>query len=214
MRKALVAAYPRSGITWFGRAFNIIAHCPPPVKLNRIAPKKHKQCFLTGQFDSLVLLVRDPAWSFARRHTTKHPFQVYIQNIKFFDACSHPKKMVYFEELITEAGIYAILDWLEAPYTPFSDFDQEYNRGLRIYHRNKRVKYIRRAPTQQEIIRSHAVCREMLGNDIYQKYLGRYIPTHGKSQKPQTMSAARRRNRSYTKAAKRCSLRQPPGYRR
>jgi len=188
-KKPLVVSYPRSGVNWFCRAFETITGQRSPGQDRGIVSNKQRPAFRRthttesvrlcrrfrdGVLDSVLLLLRDPAWSYARRHTCPFPFSAYIHNIEFFDRCSWPKKLVYYDELFTEASIYDIVDWMEIPHGTFEDFEQTLAASHTWYATTKHPRYDPREPTMADRQAAHCECRTRLGPVLYRKYLGRY----------------------------------------
>jgi len=189
VRRPLLCSYPRSGLNWLCNAFERVTGCrsdghvrvvrgkmPQAFYRQHAALHPEAQYYLRiGLLNSVLLLIRDPAISFTRRTSCNHPFKVYTQNIKFFDRCRLPKKLVYYEELLTKQGIYDIVAWMGYPCIPFKNFEQAKIDSKVDYCRNKHPDYPRIPPTPADTRKAHRLCLQRLGKDLARRYLGRYM---------------------------------------
>jgi len=183
----LVVSFPRSGVNWFCRAFETITGRRSPGQRRGISTRKtavfrrthatrNKRLRLlvnNGRLDKVLLLLRDPAVSFMRQNDT-FPFDVYIENILFYDWAPVPKRIVHFDELFQEETIYDTVRWMGFKYTPFADFAASLEMSKAWYARKKHPNYKRTAPSQEDAALAFEQCRQGLGDDLYRKYLARY----------------------------------------
>jgi len=173
MRTPMLISYPRSGRSWLSRAMRAVAGCPL-TGVHAGASKRGRHFFRRYGCDSLILLLRDPAYSFIRRATCNYPFRVFTANIKFFEQSRQPKLLIYHEDIFKPECIYSIATWLGRPYKPFGDFEAFRRRIFVRYHTYKRLKYASRTPSRAEIVEAHRACQRKLGKRLYTKYLSRY----------------------------------------
>jgi len=174
MRIPMLISYPRSGRSWLKQAVRAVTGYP----LNGVHSgnsRRGRKFYRNHDCDSLILLLRDPAVSWARRATCNYRFRIYAQNILYYDQFADSKLLLHYENIFEPRQIYAIADWLKLPYEPFGDFEAVRQQIFKRYHKNKRVKYERRDPTPEEIVDAHKRCKQLLPSDIYEKYLGRYV---------------------------------------
>jgi len=189
-RRPLVISYPRSGVNWFSRAFEELTGFRSPGVLRGIAPadkpvgfhRTHDARAMPAHnhqpregLDSAILLLRDPAWSFVRRKTCNYPFTAYTNNIRFFDAWPSEKLLVRFDDLFIPQKLYEIVEWMKLDYQPFADFAASRRKSRRVYHQVQHPNYVRRAPLPRDEAKAHKLCRQQLGQKLYDKYIQPFV---------------------------------------
>ena len=186
MTKPLVLSYPRSGMNWLrhsvetltglktpGAIHHDIAGYNAPWAFSRAHDAAHLSDYSPdAEYNRMLILLRDPSVSYMRRLTVAYRFEAYIENIKIFDSFSGDKLVAYYDDIITQAGLYTVLDWFGYEYKQFDDYERAIRESSDWYARH--FDYERQVASDSDRIMVHKICLDGLGPRLYDKYLGRY----------------------------------------
>lgn len=127
------------------------------------------------KFNKILLLLRNPVESLARSHTVKRGFgfPLYIQNIKLIDLMDMETKIVYYEDLLKDDGIYDVLDWFGYDYDKPNNLDDLRQHSLKFY--KSVTRYTPKPITKELIYKASHKCRQELTRKQVNKYLSRYL---------------------------------------